>query len=195
MTDLDRLEQLAMEATPGPWTKGQWTEVINPCMWQVFARGSKQTVVMDTVEPDATYIAAANPATVLELIQRVRKAESELRLHQLIRAGYVEALNCIVSQGFPDTANRVAWMKDLAREALADAEGDSGELTPERAVEIFKGDGGSAPPGGFEVSVIGLSKSQPERQYGPTYTQACCNRCGWALEYGPHECITGGDQK
>jgi hypothetical protein len=81
MLDLDELEAKARAATPGKWCikLGQAT----------FGDGSQVAYVMqDAPDPhaviayevaltDAAHIAAANPATVLALIERVRRAERE----------------------------------------------------------------------------------------------------------------------
>lgn len=63
MTDLnlDELERLAKDATPGPWSKRKlaaWVE------WR-----------------DAAYIAAVSPDVVLALIERLRKREDWIRGH------------------------------------------------------------------------------------------------------------------
>ena len=75
--DLDKLEQLARAATPGPWS----AEGDGAITW----RGSTTSLagcvakVTDPSHPsaknDAAFIAAANPAAVLELVQRLRAAE------------------------------------------------------------------------------------------------------------------------
>ncbi len=66
------LEALAKAATPGPWdavegatSDGWWVE-----------RPHISTVVSDPTGPDARYIAAANPQTVLDLIAHVRELEA-----------------------------------------------------------------------------------------------------------------------
>lgn len=80
--DLDELERLAKAATPGPWrmvalsshygvTHGDYrfpTVVYAHEGWDGYGNGSSR--------PNADYIAAANPATVLALIARVREAEA-----------------------------------------------------------------------------------------------------------------------
>lgn len=77
-TDLSRLESLAREATPGEWE----TPADKP--WRVYsgdvliAVASGMTHPSDQVYADANaaYIAAANPAAVLALIERVRELEA-----------------------------------------------------------------------------------------------------------------------
>jgi len=75
MTDLDELKALAEAATPGPWfldaggDTGVYTE----------ARVSDTStdVAWSYRREDEKFIAAANPAAVLDLIARVERAEAE----------------------------------------------------------------------------------------------------------------------
>lgn len=95
--DLTRLKALARAATPGPW---RWRNT-----QEVYLLGERSRVVMAFRRmgmngaqpefrgadgllfpagrenlhaiPDATYIAAAHPQAVLDLIERLRKAEAE----------------------------------------------------------------------------------------------------------------------
>lgn len=82
MTDeeMKRLEELAKGATPGPWDHDGFVEPEK-------VRSTDGTVARTAVlgdwdngtpqqEKDAAYIAAAHPAVVLALIERVRKAEA-----------------------------------------------------------------------------------------------------------------------
>lgn len=72
--ELDALEQLARAATPGPWTMrrlGTSYAYYTPAepkyqSWEIDSSGPMSDV-------DAAYIAAANPAAVLDLIKRVRE--------------------------------------------------------------------------------------------------------------------------
>jgi len=87
MTDaeLDALEAAAKAATPGPWeeVKGNWS-------FDILTRKatSKITALYDCsdlsvpraeemTQKNAAFIAAANPATVLELIAALRQAKAE----------------------------------------------------------------------------------------------------------------------
>lgn len=64
-TELDALEAAAKAATPGPWEYDDADE-------DMAALGAENQRVKD-----AAYIAAANPSTVLELIQELRQARKE----------------------------------------------------------------------------------------------------------------------
>ena len=82
--DLNELERLAKAATPGKWT---WKQVVcfkTPgcaVFWPDMSKGGVHYRRLDSgggmLEADATFIAAANPAVVLELIRRLRAAEGE----------------------------------------------------------------------------------------------------------------------
>lgn len=75
MIDLDDLERKAKAATPGVWFAwfaevGKWTiQVAKGWLFESSAHGTKA---------DAAFIASANPAAVLELVQRLRAAEGAL---------------------------------------------------------------------------------------------------------------------
>ena len=76
------LEALAKAATPGPWeavegatSDGWWVE-----------RPHISTIVSDPTGPDAQFIAAANPQTILDLIAAARTAENRLAALEAMRA-------------------------------------------------------------------------------------------------------------
>lgn len=83
MTDaeLDALEAAAKAATSGPWETDSLNNV----------RNRDTTIVLTAVLPthreprpeDANYIAAANPAVVLELIAELRQARASLHWSRL----------------------------------------------------------------------------------------------------------------
>ena len=65
--DLDRLEELAKAATPGPWEwRPRWTAIY-----------SKEDVRIGHyfAVDDARYLAALDPSTVLELIRLARQGQ------------------------------------------------------------------------------------------------------------------------
>lgn len=79
--DLDKLEQVARDATPGPWvaTKefaNRWGVSPSPEDYypvaSVYGQGD-----LANIEANAAYISAANPAVVLEIVRRLRAAEAE----------------------------------------------------------------------------------------------------------------------
>ena len=76
-TDLDKLEQVARAATPGPWE----VSLCSPTVINKNKNRVKEVVrgrdPMD--QKDRDFIAQANPSTVLELIERVRVTEQQLR--------------------------------------------------------------------------------------------------------------------
>ena len=78
MIDLDKIKKLAKAATPGTWDAvlhAHGTGVENDDE-QLFI---EQYGLTYTANPsDALFIAAANPGAILELIERVRKAEASI---------------------------------------------------------------------------------------------------------------------
>lgn len=84
--DLDSLEALCRAATPGPWRKG------NVDRDRIFVQheggiGPERVLLIMNKhfpsEDDADFIAAANPAAILELVERVREAEAILLANDL----------------------------------------------------------------------------------------------------------------
>lgn len=75
--DLDKLEQLARAATPGPYQYRDDTSAQH--LGSTVENEARAIVAMHTSLEDAAYIAAANPAVVLELVQRLRAAEAIVR--------------------------------------------------------------------------------------------------------------------
>ena len=87
--DLDKLEAAAKAATSGPWvaTKeyaNRWGVSPSPTdiypVASVYGHGD-----LTKIEADATYIAATNPAAVLELIRRLRDAEVDAKRYRYLR--------------------------------------------------------------------------------------------------------------
>lgn len=76
MTDLNNLERKAREATPGPWHAGSdWVTAdlsFESTLLQLNSTNSAADVF------DLSFIAAANPSTILDLIARCREAEEEV---------------------------------------------------------------------------------------------------------------------
>lgn len=78
--ELDALEAAALAATPGPWWTQRVTEpqaVVNQGVWANEGECCATAVTLHVImDEDEKFIAAANPAAVLELIRRVRAAEA-----------------------------------------------------------------------------------------------------------------------
>lgn len=77
--DLSRLESLAREATPGPWFRA----IANDTAVRSDDVDIAQTVgayelEWERMEADAAYIAAANPAAVLALIELLAQCKATL---------------------------------------------------------------------------------------------------------------------
>lgn len=82
--DLDALEAAAKAATPGPWKnaagyKIKVTATGTHCAsaWERYTYEPDKEITSEKAQANAVFIAAANPAVVLELIAEVRKARAE----------------------------------------------------------------------------------------------------------------------
>lgn len=79
--DLDKLEARALLASQGEWRHKQVTNGLGEINYDVVVRGVDETPLAydsdlgwaDFLEPDAAYIAAAQPTVVLELIGEARE--------------------------------------------------------------------------------------------------------------------------
>jgi len=83
MLDLEKLEEIAKRATPGPWVHGtpmeNWKEFVY--LQNVYTKGGDDVVEMANNSfvirrTDADFITEFNPTVALELIKRIRKLES-----------------------------------------------------------------------------------------------------------------------
>ena len=86
MIDINELRQLAQAATPGPWKTGQYLGSLRQFVihTDVGDKGRGSDVAFtsaafgnDETVANARLIAAANPAAINELINRLEEAESE----------------------------------------------------------------------------------------------------------------------
>ena len=84
MIDINELRKLCTSATPGPWTatnRSDWSECVAEISdWHVVP--TLQQSELSNMDVDAAYISAANPATVLQLldeIDRLRTIEAAAR--------------------------------------------------------------------------------------------------------------------
>lgn len=76
--DLEHLKALALAATPGPWTYSPMTETEDPEIGAANGSRVAALVCADMTKQNSAFIAAANPAVVLELVARIRALEAEL---------------------------------------------------------------------------------------------------------------------
>ncbi len=75
MINIEELKKLALAAEPGPWeikndSTGDCSEAY--CHWH---RVGPFELMGKTADEDSRFIAAANPAVILELIERLERAE------------------------------------------------------------------------------------------------------------------------
>jgi hypothetical protein len=93
--DTDKLKALALAATPGPWEDGGYT---------VYQVGGEE-ICKHMSEEDSAYVAAACPATVLELIAEVERLRADAGRYRWLRdearAEYEERI-FVTSDGHKD---------------------------------------------------------------------------------------------
>lgn len=82
MTDLEKLRALAMAATPGPWREwGREVEYGAVYIKHPDGRGGMlsvaQVISFDRREENASFIEAANPTTIISLLDRIAQLEGE----------------------------------------------------------------------------------------------------------------------
>ena len=138
MTDYRKLRELAEAATPGSWETDVWVDS-NSYGWRATGPHHESPTSDDNAEPgcpdeqaaqrDAAFIAAANPTTVLALLddnERLREAaniaEQHLRLLREDLAQRDEELSTIRASLLASDQN-VALLRDTIRAALSWAGG------------------------------------------------------------------------
>ena len=110
--DLNELERRANAATPGKWTWKQVGSFNTPgcaVFWPDTSKGGVHYRRLDSggrmLEADANFVAAANPAVVLELVRRLREADGHvtaLRYIAWTAAGYMECVH-VAKQAIGET--------------------------------------------------------------------------------------------
>ena len=78
MIDIDKLEQLATAATPGPWEASAYGSVHPTGRSGSIVTALTKSGMHDGWAQNAPFIAAADPATVLSLIAEVRALRTKL---------------------------------------------------------------------------------------------------------------------
>jgi len=76
--NINELEKLAKAATPGPWKWYRWTDGYNHV---VEDDGTSVTSVRYGGLDDSKYIAAANPQTILAMIELLREMGEALEMY------------------------------------------------------------------------------------------------------------------
>jgi hypothetical protein len=113
--DIKELEALARAATPGEWEKRNWPGLEWPQCRISVASGDTAIVIspryaQEQVEHDTAYIAAANPQTVLKLIEVIRaqqEAVFELDLYSSWHHSYCDSPAKIKARAALAKANEV----------------------------------------------------------------------------------------
>lgn len=135
--DLDVLERLAREATPGPWwAAGAWFDDDGSPMPMVGHGSTGADWVAKTARrdgSDAAYIAAASPDVVLALVERVRAAEGALAsVREAFDPGMLDCVRLGLPCSFVNPPDR--WCFPCRVRVALDA--------PESAVEAPRSDAG-----------------------------------------------------
>ena len=127
--DLDKLEELARAATPDEWTRGPFGAIYCMAGYAV-ASGSVNGTSCRNYSADEEFIAAANPAAVLALIEACRhfKRHSE------------EALEREVARYAADTERDLAELDSFARRAQPEGEAPqaANRALIEEAAQVFE---------------------------------------------------------
>lgn len=105
---LEELEQLAGKATPGPWEFAEREQYDYGSYWLIQTKAEKDgwelaEIRMDVPynEGNAAFMACANPATILALLNHIRTMQQELK------AAHISVDNCEL---FRRDAERMAWL-------------------------------------------------------------------------------------
>lgn len=133
--DIDRIEQLARAATPGPWdnhsVNGDPIESVWLTDGNVVATWAIREPRFEFHAPqareDAAFIAAANPAAVLELVQRLRAAEGMNERADEVVAKLHRDIDRLLLESRTALAKYQAIVRDLAASEPFEREEYSGK--------------------------------------------------------------------
>lgn len=112
--DLTKLKELAERATPGPWSCNRHWAIVGGPILEFTNGAAQQQIAMacgqswmhdDELRNNAEFIAAANPAAVLELIAEVERLRSALQSVHAEVDGNIRPLT-------RDLVNMVSGMKN-----------------------------------------------------------------------------------
>ncbi|HGW5815175.1 TPA: ead/Ea22-like family protein [Pseudomonas aeruginosa] len=117
MTDLTKLKELAERATPGPWSCNRHWAIVGGPILEFTNGAAQQQIAMacgqswmhdEELRNNAEWIAAANPAAVLELIAEVERLRKVEALQKQVNEHYKRWYRECIDEPF-DT-----WLKDDA---------------------------------------------------------------------------------
>lgn len=150
--NIEELKRLAEAATPGPWVLD---ELLADFYGFEVRTSTDEKVCADASEQDAAYIAAANPAAMLELIRQLEhhKADSEASRHLLTESwkdeycamGWIASCRQAVgddgSSDMPGFVEYLKLLKQQRNELLA-------------ALKVFADKYNSAPDGDLGIGLV-----------------------------------------
>lgn len=123
MIDTIKLRELAQKATPGPW----WHDYCNPADGHALAwLGNwfveiKQRVPYNSPQEDAEFIATANPAAILELLDRLEAAERDAKRFEWLyqqNALLADDTFIVCHKDFEDGELETVWVGGDLRAAI-----------------------------------------------------------------------------
>ncbi|MCV0061493.1 ead/Ea22-like family protein [Pseudomonas aeruginosa] len=148
MTDLTKLKELAERATPGPWSCNRHWAIVGGPILEFTNGAAQQQIAMacgqswmhdEELRNNAEWIAAANPAAVLELIAEVERLRTRLEIDE--RTPY-DGIACRdeTIKGLDEKCDRLKRQVDMLinqhmpREPIPDMPGWSRVVDAERLV-------------------------------------------------------------
>ena len=107
MIDTNELRKLCTSATPGPWTatnRSDWSECVAEISdWHVVP--TLQQSELSNMDVDAAYIAAANPATVLALLDALVDAHRNM-----------DDFGLLADKKTSECRSLIKWINDIAED-------------------------------------------------------------------------------
>jgi len=142
MIDTKELRRLAQAASPGPWWVNQdglnhgferGVAEINSKEWHALAgawtiNGAKHS---EEGAANAEFIAAANPATVIELLDRIEAAEKDVALKERVIDALGSELNAVANE----RDDLLARIREMERQEPFDADSDAFRIAFEAALK------------------------------------------------------------
>ncbi|HFH4030359.1 TPA: ead/Ea22-like family protein [Pseudomonas aeruginosa] len=154
MTDTKNLKELAERATPGPWSCNRHWAIVGGPILEFTNGAAQQQIAMacgqswmrdDELRNNAEFIAAANPAAVLELIAEVERLRSRLEIDERIPHDGISCRDETI-KGLDDECHKLKAENDALRKFSAEAYQVLGALdAPENVLDNASGAANGVP--------------------------------------------------